>query len=270
MSTQDPGASASTLLRAIALAGRVGLAPARAGYRAVGVGLEIERGARRTLADAGGRAALAGLDAVLASPYTEVAIDRVLTRVIDGGAIERILERPEIGGLSERIVDRLLAQGIAEQAARRVVNGPELERMVGLAVDSERVRAVLVAALERDGAERTVDVLLQSPGAERLVGQVLESRLVEDAVTRIVDETTTRLPERPALWTLIDEVAQSPAVTDAISQQSRGMADQVAGEVRESARRADDKLEHAAWRLLRRRRAAPGGPPDAAAPQGAT
>jgi hypothetical protein len=268
MSTEGRSQDPPTLLRALVLLGRISLVPARAGYHGVGAGVELER-ARRSLADAGGRAALAGLDAVLSSPYLEEAVDRVLTRALAGDALERVLDRPEVAGVPERVVDRLLAQGVAEQAARRIVNGPELERMVELALESERVRAVLTDALEREGAERMLEYVLESPGAERLVARVIESRLVEEAVMQLVDETAPRLPQSQAVWTLIDEVAQSPAVIDAISQQSKGMAEQFAGEVRKSARKGDDRLERAARRLLRRGRAA-GDPPDSAAPEAAT
>jgi hypothetical protein len=55
------------------------------------------------------------------------------------------------------------------------------------------------------------------------------------------------------MWTLLEEIMHSPAVAEAITQQSLGFADQVGDEVRERSRTVDDKLERAAWRLLRRR-----------------
>ena len=50
--------------------------------------------------------------------------------------------------------------------------------------------------------------------------RVIESRLIE--------QTFTRLLESQELWLLVEEVARSPAVTEAITQQSLGFADQVA------------------------------------------
>jgi hypothetical protein len=50
----------------------------------------------------------------------------------------------------------------------------------------------------------------------------------------------------------VDEIARSPAVTEAITQQTMGFADQVADGVRAGSRRADDWVERAARRALRR------------------
>ena len=83
---------------------------------------------------------------------------------------------------------------------------------------------------------------------ERLVGRAIDSRLV--------DETVARLLESEELWVVVEEIAQSPAVTDAITRQSMGFADQVADGVRARSRNADAWLERAARRALRRRAAA--------------
>ena len=80
---------------------------------------------------------------------------------------------------------------------------------------------------------------------ERTVGQVIESRLLDQVVARLL--------ESEELWLLVDEVAQSPAVTEAITQQSLGFADEVADEVNQRTRRADAVTERVARRLLRRR-----------------
>jgi hypothetical protein len=70
----------------------------------------------------------------------------------------------------------------------------------------------------------------------------------------LLDEAVERLLESEDLWLLVDEVARSPAVTEAIGSQGLGFADQVAQDVRNRSLRADDRLEHAARRLLRFRR----------------
>jgi hypothetical protein len=126
-----------------------------------------------------------------------------------------------------RIVNELLADGVVEQIADRVLSGPELERIV----DSE--------AMERFAAR-----VLDGPGADRLVEQLLNSKLLDAAVTRVLASAQ--------LWHVVEEVAASPAVTDAISRQGFGFADQVVEEVGARSRRADALLERAAQRILRR------------------
>jgi hypothetical protein len=86
----------------------------------------------------------------------------------------------------------------------------------------------------------------------------LRSRFAEDAVERILDspllaDVVAGLLEREALWTLVDGVAQSPAVAAAMRQQGVGLGDELAGEVRERSRYADAWLERGARRVLRRR-----------------
>ena len=76
-----------------------------------------------------------------------------------------------------------------------------------------------------------------------------------------------RLLESEEMWVLVDEIAQSPAVTEAVTQQSLGFADEVADDVNKRARRADAIAEHIARRLLHRRaRVEPPPPSPAAAP----
>ena len=191
----------------------LGRAAARPARDALALSRRVEREARERIVHATTRAALGALDVMLASAFLEAAAERVLARA-------------EAAGAPQRILDRLLADGIAEELASRVLNGAELESIVAQA--------------------------LESPGMERLINRAVESRLSDETITRIVDETVTRLPERDALWALIDEIAQSPAVTDAITQQGMGFADQVADDVRERSRHADVRLERAALRLLRR------------------
>jgi hypothetical protein len=120
--------------------------------------------------------------------------------------------------LARESVDRVIGSTLVEQTATRVLEGPELER-------------VLEQALE-------------SPAMERVVGRVIESRLLDEAVDRLL--------ESEELWVLVEEIARSPAVTDAITQQSVGFADQVAGGVRARSRNADDWVERVVRRTLRR------------------
>jgi hypothetical protein len=194
---------------------RVALWPARETWR---VARRVERGA----VGVGAQVALRGLDAVLRSPYADDAVRRVAESHLTEHGVEWALA----AGVPQRIAEGLLANGLVERVAVRVLEGPELDRIVAHA--------------------------LETPDAERLIARVMTSAVVEDASARLVEDIINRLRESPALWRLIDEVAQSPAVLDAIAQQSAGLADQVSDELRERTRTADDRLERAAWRLFRR------------------
>jgi hypothetical protein len=207
---------------------RGGVAPVRAGGAVLGATLALEHRVRVELLSVGGKVSLDALDALLASD-----------------AIDRVLERVEAAGVAQHVAQRMLEDGIAEQIVTRILQGDELEQMISNAVDSERTRDRLARALESEGIERLADRLLRSPGSERLLAQVLQSPLMR--------ETVTQLLESEELWTLVDEIARSPSVTDAITQQSAGFLDQVAGTVRDRSRDADAWVERAARRIGRRR-----------------
>jgi hypothetical protein len=163
-----------------------------------------------------------------------VAAERAAVR-----AVEEALTSRQAAALVERIADRLLAQGLAERFIERLLAAPELERLLQVALDS--------------------------PGMERLVSRAVQSRLTEATIARLIDDAVTRLPQTQALWALVDEVAQSPAVIDAMTAQGRGLADDVATDVRDRSRGADDWLERTARRVLHRRDR--GGGPAAGFPQ---
>jgi hypothetical protein len=83
----------------------------------------------------------------------------------------------------------------------------------------------MIDRLLADGvADRIADRLLDGPEVERLAARVIDSRLLDTIVERLL--------ESEELWRLVDEIACSPAVTDAIGQQGVGFADQDVGQVR--------------------------------------
>jgi hypothetical protein len=120
---------------------------------------------------------------------------------------------------------------LERRAVDRVLESPELERVVVVAINSEHIQAALKQALESDGAAQLIDSLFDSG---------------------LLDHFFERLLASESLWNLIDEIAGSPAVTAAISQQGLGFADQVGDQVRDRSRKADDWMERAARRLIGR------------------
>jgi hypothetical protein len=258
----SPEGTRSLLGGALRLGGTAAGAAMRPAARGLALGRRVERDVRDRVGRSLGERVLVAVDSVLASDIAAGAVDRVVAsplaeralagalegplvdalardvvrhavveRLVDpllsAEVLETVLERADRANVPQRVTERLLADGVIESAVARVLDGPELER-------------VAAAALE-------------SPAAERLVARVIESRLLDEAVVRLLQSDD--------LWLLVDEIARSPAVTAAITQQSLGFADQVAGGVRARSRSADVWLESAARRALRR---GPAGerPPD--------
>lgn len=145
--------------------------------------------------------------------------------------------------------------GFARQRAADLV-GPPLGQARERA--ERAVLDLLDAALASRLAEEAAHRVVTSEVAERAVADAFEGPLV-DAVTR-------RLLESEELWLLVQEVAQSPAVTSAIAQQGASFADEVADEVREQSQHADAWLERMARHMLRR---SPAGPATPVTPLGA-
>src|SRR4051794_3322118 len=153
-----------------------------------------------------------------------------------GEVVVRRRAAEQLGETTIILVDRGLDWRYIDMAVQRIIESALAERTV-------------VRALERVDWER----VLESPAAERVATQFVRSRVVQEAIAQVVEDAVDRLRDSPAMWTLLDEIMHSPAVAEAITQQGMGFADQVGDEVRDRSRSVDDKLERAAWRLLRRR-----------------
>ncbi len=154
---------------------------------------------------------------------------RVLRPLADlGGRVTAPARRPLSGAIEAAAHAGL---ELERRALDRVLDSSELERIILTALASPRVQAAARRALASDGTRRLVDSFFDSG---------------------LFDHFIVRLGESDALWQLIDEIAQSPTVTMAISQQGLGFADQVSAEVRHRSRSADDWLGRTARRLAHR------------------
>ena len=120
---------------------------------------------------------------------------------------------------------------LERRAVDSVLSSDELGRVLAAAVDSVQVQAAVINAVSGDAARRTVDAIFDSG---------------------LVDRFAERMLTSDAIWRLIDEIAASPAVTAAISQQGLGFAGQLGDEVRERSRGADDWAERTARRFMHR------------------
>ena len=167
------------------------------------------------------------------------------------------------------------ALSLAERASRgpRTLALQSVERVIGVALQGPLVEAVARDLVRYRVLQRVADPLVASDAPEQMlalieaaqVPQRIADKLLEDG---IADAVVARLLESEELWVLVDEIASSPAVTDAISHQSAGVAEQMAVAVRDRSRTADARLERIARRALRRgdRPAAANGTPETIEP----
>ena len=75
--------------------------------------------------------------------------------------------------------------------------------------------------------------------------------------SHLVDELTERVLRSPELERVVEYVATSPLVLDAVASQTRSMADEMALNVRRRAESADDAAERTVRSWLRRPRPQP-------------
>ena len=132
----------------------------------------------------------------------------------------------------------------AERAIETAMRGPLVEAAARDLVRYHVIERATAELAEGDVLEEFVTRALDTPAARRLVAGVIDSAVVDEAVARLL--------ESDDLWFLVDEIARSPAVTEAISHQGAGLADQVAVVVRERSSVADARLERIARRLVGR------------------
>ena len=161
----------------------------------------------------------------MADDHTRKSRSRPLKPLTDiGGRAAAATLRPLTGAvgaaaeagisLEQRAVDRLLESG-------------ELERLFA----SARLQAIVAQALRSEGATHLIDTFFDSGLFDRFADRLLAS---------------------DGLWRLIDEIAASPTVRAAVSQQGLGFADQVGEAVRARSRKGDRRLERTADRLMGR------------------
>ncbi len=125
-------------------------------------------------------------------------------------------------------------------------------------VAERRARAALSAAAGQMALD-LLDAVLAGDAVDRIlerveasgVAQRIAERIIEDG---IAEQIVTLLLESEELWVLVDEIARSPSVTEAITHQSAGFVDQITDTVRDRSRDADSWVQGAARRFARRRK----------------
>ncbi len=176
------------------------------------------------------RRALGELDAALLAPGR-----RLRRRLWDE---LRDALRGALADASDALWARLLSEEVLEGVLSRVEESGIAERV------ADRVLS--------DGiAEQVAARALAGPELQRMLATAFEGPLVEEAVAQLL--------ESEAIWILVDEIARSPSVTEAISHQGSGFAEEMAQRLRDRSRRADARVQALAARV-RHGRAEESGP----------
>lgn len=147
-----------------------------------------------------------------------------------------------------RLVDAAISALFGEQV---------LDRVLARIEETDVAERVAQRVLETGMLEPVVERVLSGPEVRRMLRSAFDSGLPDDVVAQLLASE--------AVWVLIDEIATSPAVTEAITQQGVGFAEQVGAKARDRSRDADARLQRLAGRLGRRRHSSTPG-----APAGAT
>jgi uncharacterized RDD family membrane protein YckC len=126
------------------------------------------------------------------------------------GPLEAAADEHLVPELS-RLIDRALAQSLPEELVHSIVEHRVLERMAKEFAESGAL-------------DRTVENTLASPRTNELVDRIVNSDEMRRAIREIV---------------------ASREVREAITQQTTGLVGELAGDIRQRARRLDDRLDRA-------------------------
>jgi hypothetical protein len=140
------------------------------------------------------------------------------------GALDAVVSRMLEEDVIDRVLERAEATGIAQHVADRI--------------------------LEDEIAEQIAERLLSGPELERILETAFRSSLPDQLISELL--------ANEAVWILVDEIARSPSVTEAIAHQGTGFLDQVAAKARDRSRTADARLQRIARRIGRHHSSAPG------------
>ena len=161
----------------------------------------------------------------------EGAVVRLRSRSRLEGLIDDVLNAPEM----ERAVDRLLAGPLPDTVVRSLLENQVVERLAAeLAADVD-VDVAVSAALAHETTQRLVAAIVTSPGLDQLLVQA-----------------TDRVLRGPELERVVEHVAQSPQVRDALTHQSTTMAEELADGLRTKAETLDEVAERTVRGWLRR------------------
>ena len=187
-----------------------------------------------------------GAGALVANGTLWTLIDNALTgdgarRLVESGALWTLINAALAGEGAGELVENpalwnLIDRALQTDGAGELVNSPALWTLIDTAIASYGAERMIHSS----ALWTLIDKALEIENAEGLAAKLFDSGLADQFVDRLLTSK--------AVWRLVDEIAASPAVTAAVTQQGLGFADQVGGELRARARRADDWILHKARR----------------------
>lgn len=153
-------------------------------------------------------------------------LEGLLDDALAAPEIERVLDRVVAGRLPDAVVCSLLEHHVPERIGAELAAEVDLEEAVA-------------AALEHETTQRLVQAVLVSPGFDRLLVQATDRALRGTEMQR-----------------LVEHVAASPEVREALQQQSATLAQEMVTGVRARAEDLDEVAERTVRGWLRRPRPA--------------
>jgi hypothetical protein len=151
------------------------------------------------------------------------------------GLFEDVLRAPEV----ERAIDRLIAGGLPDAVVRSLLEHRVVERTAAELAATADLEGALTAALENEVTQELLRAVLASPGFDRLLVQA-----------------TDRALRGPEVQRVIEHVAASPEIREALTLQSTTLAEEMVAGVRTRAETLDDVAERTVRGWLRRPRTA--------------
>ena len=147
------------------------------------------------------------------------------TRAVAGDMLEPV---------AEAAVDHALAGPLPEAIAHSLVEHRVIERIVREMLATGDLSR-LEQALDDEALERTVERVLASPRTERLIGDAIERALASDAIHRVLTS--------PEFEHLLTETMSSPAVRNAIAEQTVTLGDEMVHSTRAAVMQIDERVD---------------------------
>jgi hypothetical protein len=147
------------------------------------------------------------------------------------------------------MLSRARARARVEHAVGVLLAAPEVERAIDRVLAGTLTDAVARSLARNRVPERVAAEILATVDVEELIGSVLEHELTG----RVVDRTLAS----SEMDRIVEYVATSPHILEAVSRHTQTLAEELATDVRRRSQVADDLAERAVRGWLRRPRQQP-------------